>query len=215
LDDAVAHFSPRKLAGIAFVALLHAAILYALLNGLGVQAVQIFQRPLQVKIIQQVEPPPVQPPPPPPPMVAPPPPFIPPPMVQITQPPPVPVIATVTTVKPVAPPPPPRPRPAPVQSAPVFDPNQTCRASVTLQNDLEQDENADPNMLAPGRTIFQFLVGADGHVVKTIIAKSSGASDLDADAEQALAQCTFKPAIGADGTPQEAWTSMGYVWQLN
>jgi protein TonB len=127
----------------------------------------------------------------------------------------VPVIATVTTLKPIAPPPPPRPVPAPVPSAPVFDPNQTCGASATLQNDLEQDENADPNMLVPGRTIFQFLVGADGRVLKTIIAKSSGASDLDADAEQALGQCTFKPAIGADGKPQEAWTSMGYVWQLN
>jgi TonB family protein len=97
----------------------------------------------------------------------------------------------------------------------VFDPNQTCGASTTLQNDLGQDEDADPNMLAPGKTVLQFLIAADGHVEKTIIARSSGHGDLDTDAQQALGQCTFKPAIGADGKPQEAWTSMGYVWQLN
>lgn len=70
-------------------------------------------------------------------------------------------------------------------------------------------------MLAPGKTVLQFLIAADGHVEKTIIARSSGHGDLDTDAQQALGQCTFKPAIGADGKPQEAWTSMGYVWQLN
>jgi protein TonB len=215
LDDAAVHFSPRKLAGIAFVALLHLALIYALINGLGEQAVQIFQHPLEVKIIQTIKPPQLAPPPPPPPMVAPPPPFIPPPLVQITQPPPVPVIATFTQVKPVAPLPAPRPAPAPVRSAPVFDPNQTCRASVTLQNDLGQDEDADPNMLTPGATILQFLVAADGHVERAIVAGSSGHSDLDQEAQQALGQCTFSPAVGADGKPQETWTSIRYVWQLN
>ncbi len=215
MDETAEYFSARKLAGIAFVALLHVAIIYALISGLGVQAVQIFQHPLEVKIIQAVKPPPVAPPPPPPPLVAPPPPFIPPPLVQITQPPPPPVIAAVTEVKPVTPPPVPRPAPAHVTSGPVFDPNQTCSASTTLQNDLGQAEDADPNMLAPAKTILQFLVAADGHVEKAIIASSSGHSDLDEDAEQALGQCTFKPAIGADGKPLEAWYSMGYVWQLN
>jgi protein TonB len=216
LDDSVDGFSPRKLAGIAFVALLHAAILYALINGLGTRAVQIFQHPHEVKIIQPIKPPVMAPPPPPPPpLVAPPPPFIPPPLVQIAQPPPVPVIATVTRVKPVAPAPRPVPTPAPVRSSPVFDPNQSCRASATLQNDLGQDEDADPNMVTPGATILQFLVAADGHVEKAIIAGSSGHADLDGEARQALGQCTFTPAIGADGKPQEAWTSIRYVWQLN
>jgi len=219
LDYAEQRFSPRQLAGIAFVVLLHVAIIYALISGLGEQAVQVLRQPLEAKIIQQVKPPPPPAPPPPPPqLVQPPPPFIPPPLVQIAQPPPPPVIAAVTHVKPVAPPPkivPPPPQPQPIRSAAGLDPNQSCSASATLQNDLGQEEDADPDMLAPGKTVLQFLIGADGHVVKAIIARSSGHDDLDEDAQNALAQCTFRPAIGADGKPQEAWTSIGYVWQTN
>jgi len=208
LDETAENFSPRKLAGIAFVALLHVAILYALINGLGVQAVQIFQHPLQVKIIQAVKPPPVAPPPPPPPLVAPPPPFIPPPLVQIAQPPPpVPVIATVTQVKPLTPPPAPRPAPAPVRSGASLDPNQSC-APPQYPEDAEDMEQT-------GISVLQFLISTDGAVLQSRVASSSGHASLDNAAEQALGQCKFRPAIGADGKPQEAWTSIRYVWQLN
>jgi len=209
LDAVAENFSPRKLAGLAFVALLHVALIYALINGLGVQAVRIFQHPLEVKFIQPVKPPQVVPPPPPPPLLAPPPPpFIPPPLVQIAQPPPpVPVIATVTQVKPVAPPPAPRPAPAPVRSGAMLDPNQSC-APPQYPEDAEDMEQT-------GISVLQFLIDDNGNVVQSRIASSSGHASLDDAAEEALGQCKFRPAIGADGKPQEAWTSIRYVWQLN
>lgn len=205
MDYVEDRFSSHRLAGIAFVVLLHIAIIYALVSGLGDQVVQILHKPLEAKIIQEVKPPPVQPPPPPPLLVQPPPPFIPPPLVQIAQPPPpVPVIATVTHVAPAAPPPRPVAQPA-IRSGAGLDPNQTCTPP-------EYPEEA-ADMGQGGVTLVQFLIGADGAVVSSRVASSSGYDSLDRAAVAALSQCKFKPAIGADGKPQEAWTSIRYVWQ--
>jgi len=140
-------------------------------------------------------------------MLAPPPPFIPPPLVQIAQPPPpVPVIAAVTTVKPVAPPPVPRAAPV-VKTAPSLDPNQSC-APPQYPEDAE-------DMGQTGTSVLQFLIDTNGNVVSSRIAISSGHASLDDAAEQALGQCKFRPAVAADGSKQEAWTSIRYVWTLN
>ncbi len=207
MDDAAQSFSSHRITGIALVALLHVLIVYALVSGLGEQAVQVLRQPLEAKIIQEVKPPPVQPPPPPPQLVQPPPPYIPPPLVQITQPAPPPVIAAVTQVKPVAPPPKPTPAPPAVRSAAGLDPNQTCTPPEYPQaaEDMEQT----------GTSVLQFLISATGSVVSSRVASSSGHASLDEAAVAALSQCKFKPAIGADGQPQESWTSIRYVWQLN
>jgi periplasmic protein TonB len=210
LDYAGETPSPQKLAGIAFVVALHVAIIYALLNGLGSTVVQVFHAPLQAQIIQEVKPPTIAPPPPPPPVINPPPPYIPPPLIQIAPPPSPPVIASVTTQKP------PAPVPVPVQS-PVarpaiakgagLDSNQGCAAP-------QYPEEAE-NMGETGTSVVQFLIGADGSVQQSRVASSSGHTQLDEAALQALGQCRFKPAIGTDGKPQEAWTSISYVWTLN
>jgi protein TonB len=199
-------FSSRRIVGIAFVVLLHVVIIYALVSGLGDQIVQVLHQPLEAKIIQEVKPPQVQPPPPPPQFVQPPPPFIPPPIVQIAQPPPVPVIASVTHVQPVAPPPRPVTQQV-VRSEAGLDPNQSCAPPEYPQEaeDMEQT----------GVSVVQFLIDAGGAVVSSRIAASSGHASLDDAAVRALSQCKFKPAIGSDGKPQEAWTSIRYVWQLN
>jgi protein TonB len=211
LDYVEDRFSSHRLVGIAFVVLLHIVIIYALISGLGEQFVQVLHRPLEARIIQEVKPPQLLPPPPPPQRVQPPPPFIPPPLVQIAQPPPVPVIAQVTHVQPaVAPPKPVAPRPAPqpaIRSAAGLDPNQTCTPP-------EYPEAAQ-DMEQTGTTIMQFLIGTDGAVISSRVAGSSGHDSLDDAAIRALPLCKFKPAIGADGKPQEAWTSIRYVWQLN
>ncbi len=204
MDYAEQTSSPQKLAGIAFVVVLHVAIIYALLNGLGSAVVQVFHKPLQAQIIQEVKPPPEAPPPPPPPVINPPPPYIPPPLIQIAPPPPPPVIAAVTSVKP--PVPVPVARPAVLKSA-GLDPNQGCAAP-------QYPEDAE-DMGQTGTSVVQFLIGADGAVVQSRVAGSSGHAALDQAALQALGQCKFKPAIGADGQPQEAWTSIRYVWTLN
>jgi protein TonB len=211
VDYAEPRFSARQISGIAFVVLLHIGIIYALLSGLGEEAVQVLRQPLEAKIIEQVKlPPPEAPPPPPPQFITPPPVFIPPPVVQIAKPPPppaVPVIASVTAVRPVAPPPKPVPQ-VPVQkTAAGLDPNQSCAPP-----DYPQEAE---DMGQTGVSVVQFLIGSDGHVLESRVAGSSGHAALDQAALTALGECKFKPAIGADGNPLEAWTSIRYVWQLN
>jgi protein TonB len=167
LDYVEDRFSAHRLVGIAFVVLLHIVIIYALVNGLGEQFVQVLHQPLEAKIIQEVKPPPVQPPPP--------------------------------------------PRPVPqqpaIRSAAGLDPNQTCTPP-------QYPEDAE-DMEQTGTTIMQFLIGTGGEVVSSRVAISSGHESLDDAAIRALTQCKFKPAIGSDGKPQEAWTSIRYVWHLN
>lgn len=211
LDAAAERVSPRKLAGIAFVALLHVAIIYALVNGLGEQTVQVLHAPLQVRIIEETPPPKLAPPPPPPQVVKLPKPYIPPPLIRVARRPrPVPVIARVTVQKPPAPAPAPVPVPAARPSAARaagLDTSQSCAAPQYPQDaeDMEQT----------GISVLQFLIGTDGSVEKAEVASSSGHDELDQAALQALAQCRFKPALGADGQPQEAWTRIRYVWTLN
>jgi protein TonB len=202
MDYAEPTFSSRRATGVAFVALLHVVIIYALVSGLGVQVVQVLHQPLEAQIIQEIKPARTPPAPPPPHLVKPPPPYIPPPLVHIA-PPPVPVIAAVTTVRPPAPPPPVQA----VRSQAGLDANQSCAAP-------EYPQDAE-DMGQTGTSVLQFLVAADGAVEKSLVASSSGHTELDDAALAALGQCHFKPAIGADGQPQESWATIPYVWRLN
>ncbi len=209
MDYAEEQISARRIGGIAFVVLLHVGIIYALVSGLGEQAVQVLTQPLQAKIIQEVKPPQLRPPPPPK-LLKPPPPFIPPPLVQIAQPPPPPVIVAVTRVKPVAPVPKPAP-PEPVKAVATrgasLDPGQSCAPP--------QYPEAAEDMEETGTSVLQFLISPTGAVEQSKVVGSSGHASLDDAAVAALSQCKFRPAMGADGQPQEAWTSIRYVWTLN
>lgn len=120
---------PQKhLLGIAVVIALHAALIYALVTGLGKKIVDVIKQPIETKVIEEIKPPPPPPErllPPPPKLEAPPPPFIPPPEVQIATPPPVQNVISATTstppaqtdIRPVAPPAIASP-PAPPKAAP-------------------------------------------------------------------------------------------------
>src|SRR6266705_324795 len=85
MSYAVQKDSSRRLAGLAVVVTLHAALIYALVYGLARKIVEVVRQPLETKIIEEVKaPPPDRPPPPPPPkLTTPPPPYIPPPEVQV------------------------------------------------------------------------------------------------------------------------------------
>lgn len=206
MDYAEQRFSSRQLGGIAFVVLLHVAIIYALVSGLGEQAVQVLRQPLEAKIITQAKlPPPEAPPPPPPQMLAPPPPFIPPPLVQIAPRPPVPVIASVTHVQPAT------PRP------PVSAPQPVARAGARLETggcsppaypEQAQDDNES------GTTVMQFLISPSSTVVTSRVAVSSGHAVLDDAALAGYSLCKFSAAIGADGKRQEGWVTVSYLWEL-
>ena len=83
----------RRFGGVGIVLVLHAVLIYALLNGLATKVVQVIQHPIETRIIEPVKPPPPPPMPvvklPPPKFAPPPPPFVPPPEVPVQAPPPV------------------------------------------------------------------------------------------------------------------------------
>jgi len=65
-----------------------------------------------------------------------------------------------------------------------------------------------------GTSTIQFLISAEGKVIKAQLAKSSGNASLDQAALSALSQCTFTPAI-YHGKPVQAWTAIQYVWKAD
>jgi len=144
----------RHLIGIAFVILIHALVIYALLTGLGSKVIEVIKKPLNATIIEEIKVPPPPPPPPPPPKkmveqpkIQPPPqPYVPPPDIPPPVAPTQPVISAPTTVAPTEPvviqppvveaPPAPPPKPAirqgvscPKRDAPTF-PREAMRAKV-------------------------------------------------------------------------------------
>ena len=97
-----------RLVGIAFVVLLHALLIYALVTGLNYRAIEVVRTPIETRIIEEAKPPPLEALPPPSPQLAPPPPaaFTPPPEVHIEMPPPPPPEAPLPPSPQLAPPPP-------------------------------------------------------------------------------------------------------------
>lgn len=210
--------SQKKLVGIAVVVLLHVLVVYALLTGLARKVVEVIKQPIETKLIEEIKPPPPPPEkpvaPPPPKLAAPPPPFIPPPEIQVQQPPQQQnAIAAVTSVKPENPvlPPVAPPVPAPVVNAvpvrvpPVIDSRNCEKPKYPRASELAEET---------GVVVLALLVDVDGRVVDSKIDKSSGFTNLDKAARNALSLCRFKPAT-ADGKPEQAWAKITYEWKLN
>lgn len=197
----------RRLGGVAFVALLHVGIVYALLTGLGRQAIEVLKQPLETKIIQELKAPPPDTAPPPPKLAPPPPPYIPPPEIAIQQAPSANAISAVTNVKPVeAPPPAPVAKAEPVRVAPVIDAARSCRKP--------EYPSASQRLSEEGTTVLQFLISVDGSVQEGKVVTSSGHPRLDEAAIAALSRCTFKPGT-VDGKPEPSWAPLKYTWKLN
>ena len=204
----------KKMVGLSVVVLVHAIVIYALLNGLATQIVAVIKDlPIETKVIEEVKPPPPPPdaPPPPPKLAAPPPPFIPPPEVQVAVQPVQNTISAVSNVQPphqdmhpqpVAPAAKPAPGPSVVKAVVDFS---TCDKPDYPRNSLRNEEQ--------GTVRIQFLIGLDGRVADSKIEKSSGFRALDAAAKNALSLCKFKPG-SVDGKPQQSWTAVDYVWKL-
>src|SRR5437762_2216262 len=91
----------RHLIGIAFVVLVHALVIWALITGLGKQMVEVIKKPLSATIIEEIKAPPPPPPPPRPKKIVEPPkvqvqqPYVPPPDIPPPVQPSEPVIASV------------------------------------------------------------------------------------------------------------------------
>jgi protein TonB len=65
-----------------------------------------------------------------------------------------------------------------------------------------------------GVVTLALLIGTDGRVADSKVEKSSGFRDLDRAAQVGLGLCRFKPGT-MDGVPQQSWTRMQYVWNLD
>jgi len=193
MDFAHQQRNPAKhLLGISFVIVFHLLLVYALISGLARKVVEVIQKPLETKIIEEVKPPPPPetPPPPPPKMDVPPPPsFIPPPEVQVTPPPTPPqnAITATTSVKPettqIAPVAPTAPAATPAPSAPAAPPAPpTARGLCSNAQDIASASRAKFEKLAAeegiaeGSTIeirVEFVIGPGGEIKSPKIVRST------------------------------------------
>ncbi len=198
--------SPTRVAGFAFVLLLHAALIYALVTGLAYRVIEVAPVPIVAKIIDAAKPPP-PPPPPPPDFQPPPPPFVPPPDVQIKTPPPPPAQSTaITNVTTVRPPPAP---PAPPHEAVTVLPHLDLAASH------EPDyPPASRRLGEQGTVTLEVLVDPSGRAVDAKILQSSGFPRLDQAAlEGVKTNYRFVPGT-VDGKPQPMRYTFRFNWKL-
>jgi protein TonB len=65
-----------------------------------------------------------------------------------------------------------------------------------------------------GTTTLRILVGVDGKAIDSEIEASSKSRKLDAAAQRALMECSFKPQP-PDAKPQQQWVQTQFVWKIN
>jgi len=205
-------FGPR-LVGITFVALLHVAIGYALVNGLARRSVDQARVLVEATIIdpaplQKIEPPPLPPeiaPPPkavPPPKVVPKPPLsIPPPEVKVEHPPAPPERSTAPTV-------------ITTEKPPTADPVRIL-PRIDAQHSREPEYPAQSRRLGEqGSLVLQALFDIDGRVLETKLVETSGFDRLDQAALDGI-KSNYRFAPGTiDGKPQAMWYTFKFTWKL-
>jgi periplasmic protein TonB len=192
----------RQAVGFGLVVLLHVALGYALISGLGKQMIEVIKQPIETKIIEEVKPPPpdLPPPPPPPPQQAPPPPFIPPPEIVINTPAPPPPVVAAVTAPPAA--------PAPVR--PTVAPEIPDR-SVSLR------PIAGPPLVYPARmqqsgregsVDVECDVDTEGHTSNCAVINSSGGSAFSDAAMEYVQHAKYAPEIlhGVAVKVRHKWT---------
>ena len=129
--------------------------------------------------------------------------------------------ANANAIAVASPPPAPANTSAPASPAAtaVAAPKPAAPARTTANVNMAQCEkpeypSASRRMEEEGTVALRFLVGVDGKIVQSEIEKSSGYKRLDEAARTGLSKCQFKPAT-VDGKPEQAWTTIRYVWRLD
>lgn len=186
------------LIGIAFVVLVHAIVIYALVTGLARKAIEVIKKPLTATIIEEIKAPPPPPPPPPPKKIVEPPklqpmivqPYVPPPDIPVPTTQSEPVISAVTATPPTEPnviaPPvvvaPPAPKPAvrkgltPVEIIKPQYPRDAIRAGVQ-----------------GGRVVCLLNVDEKGNVTDVKIKSAEPPRVFDREVVQTLMRWKFIP----------------------
>lgn len=197
----------RQAANFWLVVLLHLALGYAVVTGLGHSVVEVLKGPMEASVI--VEPKPLDKPLPlPPPKLLPPPPdYVTPPDVVLA--PRTDGLQNVTSKKPEVP----AERPPeviephiPVKVAPVIDAAHACAMPEYPARAIRAGWE--------GVVELEFLVGLDGRVVESRIARSTGHDLLDNSARDVLSSCRFTPGT-VDGKPERSWAHLRYNWHIN
>jgi len=201
MDFARQQRDPSKhVIGIAFVVLVHALVIWALMSGLARTAVEVIKKPLTATIVEQINPPPPPPPPPKkiveppkvkrPPEVYVPPPDIPPPVapaqspIQSTPtPPPEPYVVPAPTPPVVAPPAPPAPPPKPA----------IRRNIVPLSKvDPEYPRAAIRAGIEKGKVVARVNIDDKGNVTDVTIVSADPPRVFERAVQDALMQWKFK-----------------------
>ncbi len=189
----------RHAIGIAFVVLVHALVIWAMLAGLGRKAIEVIKKPLTATIIQEVKLPP--PPPPPPKKIIETPKvqqpvqtYVPPPDIPVPTTTEAPVITAVTPTPPtqphviappvVAPPPPPPPKPAVRRGA---------QLTVVEREDPTYPREAIRAGVTKGTVTARLLIDEKGNVTEVQIVSSDPPRVFDREVKRALALWKFKP----------------------
>ena len=208
----------NRMVAIVIVAILVAAIGYAMVTGLAVDFAKKVNKQLNVFDVAPPPPPPPpeQPPPPPPDQQLQPPPVVsPPPIVQTNV--PTPTIVTVPNPPPVYIPTPTAPPPAP----PAPPPAPRVSQAAGLRGNPAQffgPDNYPPAALraeAQGRVVARLTVGTDGRVTECTVSASSGNDDLDSTTCRiARSRVRFTPAKDDSGNPIASTYTLPVRWVL-
>ena len=194
--------SGNRVIAIILVALIHLAVIYAMVTGLAYEAVKKAIEHVTTVNVNEPPPPPPKTPPPPPPTNQPPPPVAPPPPISINVAPPQ--IQVQPNIPPPAPPvlqvPPPAPPPPP-------PPSKARGATPRDQGSWTQRimDSYPPRALAEqkeGSVGVRVTIGTDGRVADCNVTSSSGNSDLDRGACDGMRRyARFNPALDSAGNP--------------
>ena len=209
----------RKLVGLTVVVVLHGVLLGAIQMGLNQTAPPKMPTVVQALLLEEKRPelPPLPPPPAPPTPPVPTPPKNSPPQPTVVPPIEAPVApASPNAIAAVSPAPqtPASPStPAPAAPARATAPTRTAASVNVAQCEKPEYPSASKRMEEEGTVALRFLVGTDGKVIQSEVEKSSGYKRLDEAARAGLSKCQFRPAT-LDGKPEQAWTTIRYVWRL-
>ena len=189
----------RHLIGIAFVILVHAIVIYALVTGLARKAIEVIKKPLSATIIEEIKAPPPPPPPPPPKRIVEPPkavqqPYVPPPDIPVPTTTSEPVITSVSPTPPtepvvIAPPAP------PVVQAPPEPPKPAIRRGAVPIERVEPvyPREAIRDNVSSGKVVARLQVDEKGLVTNVTIVEANPKRVFDREVIKALSQWKFKP----------------------
>ena len=206
--------SAKKLTGIGVVVLLHLLVGAVLMATMGKDLLKPTEEPVELMIIQDIEPPP-----------EPEPPKIVEKVAQVPEVKPIEKVVPVQKTQPIPTQPTPVAVPTPVAASPSPSPVAAPAPAPAPVGETRGVTKGEAGCKSPdyprdalmneeqGNVLISVYVGTDGRVKDAKVKKSSGTRSLDRAASKAFSLCAFKPAM-KNGEPQESWYDIPYEFVL-